>query len=188
MNAVASLRRAIAPAIGILAALVAAGGDEPARTIEAQGVKFEAPKTWKSSTPSSRMRLAELKVDPVDGDDFPAELVVYAFPGGAGTVDDNIKRWRNQFKDKTDNVPEAEVKKVKCKNIEATRVETSGRYHPASFGAKAEPDRDSARLLGAIIVTDRVSYFIKMVGPDKTMTKIRPEFDALLATLTVKNE
>lgn len=188
MNGAAWFRRAVAPAIGIVAALVAVGGDEPVRTIEAQGMTFEVPKAWKSGTPSSRMRLAELKVEPVEGDDFPAELVVYAFPGGAGSVDDNIKRWQNQFKDKTDNVPKADVKKVKCKNIEATRVETSGRYHPAQFGGKAEPDRDSARLLGAIIVTNRVSYFLKMVGPDKTMNKLKPEFDALLATLSVKDE
>lgn len=188
MNGAAWFLRAVAPAIGILAAAVSVRGDEPLQTIKAQGVSFEAPKTWKSDPPSSRMRLAQLKVEPIEGDAFAAELIVYAFPGGAGTIDDNIKRWQNQFKDKSDNVPKPDVKKVKCKNIEATRVETSGRYHPAQFGGKPEPDRDDARLLGAIVVTDRVSYFLKMVGPDKTMNKLRPEFDALLATLSVKDE
>ncbi len=188
MNRGAWFTRALAPAVGILAALVAIGGDEPVQTIKAQGLKFDAPKSWKSGKPSSRMRLAELKVEPTQGDDFAAELVVYAFPGGAGSVDDNIKRWQNQFKDKSDNVPKAEVQKVKCKNIEATRVETAGRYHPAQFGGKAEPDRDNARLYGAIIVTGRVSYFLKMVGPEKTMVKLRPDFDAMLASLTISGE
>ncbi len=29
-------------------------------------------------------------------------------------------------------------------------------------------------------MTDKASYVIKMIGPDKTMNKIRPEFDELL--------
>ena len=112
---------------------------------------------------------------------FPAELVVFAFPGGVGSVQANLERWKSQFKDKDGNPPKIETKKVKGKNVEVTRVETSGHYHPAQFpGRPAEPDRDDARLLGAIVVTDKVSYVIKMVGPDKTMTKIRPEFDELL--------
>ena len=51
------------------------------------------------------MRRAELKVEPIEGDDYPAELVVFAFPGGAGTVDDNLKRWQRLFKDKDGNPP-----------------------------------------------------------------------------------
>ena len=35
-----------------------------------------------------------------------------------------------------------------------------------------EPERENARMLVAIVVTERVGYFLKMVGPDKTMTSI----------------
>ncbi len=175
------------PVVMVLAA-TARGDDTPTKPIEAGGLRFNAPTAWKSSEPSSRMRLAQFTVDPVEGDGYPGELIIYAFPGGAGSVDDNIKRWQNQFKDKSDNVPRADVKKVKGKNVEITRVETAGKYHPAQFGARPEPNRDDARLLGAIVVTDKVSYFLKMVGPDKTMTKIRPDFDALLASLSVKGD
>jgi hypothetical protein len=167
---------------------LATAGEDAKQTIEAGGIKFEAPVAWKSTPPASRMRLAQLSVKPIEGDDFPGELVVYAFPGGAGSVEDNIKRWEGQFRDKSDNVPKADVKKVKGKNVDITRVETSGKYHPAQFGLQREPDRESARLLGAIVVTDRVSYFLKMVGPDKTMLKIRPEFDALLTSLQVEEK
>jgi hypothetical protein len=48
-----------------------------------------------------------------------------------------------------------------------------------------EPDRENARLLGAIVVTEKVGYFLKMVGPDKTMTSIRPAFDELLSSIEV---
>ena len=136
---------------------------------------------------SSSMRRAELKVQPIDGDDFPGGAGGLCLSRrrrlGAGQFD----RWKSQFKDKDGNPPKVETKKVKGKNVEVTRAETSGHYHPAQFpGRPAEPDRDDARLSGAIVVTDKVSYVIKMVGPDKTMTKIRPDFDALLATIKVE--
>ena len=105
------------------------------------------------------MRRAELKVEPIEGDDYPAELVVFAFPGGAGTVEANLERWQKLFKDKDGNPPKIESKKVKGKNVEVTRAETSGHYHPAQFpGTATEPDRPDARLLGAIVMTDEVSY------------------------------
>jgi hypothetical protein len=159
------------------------GADDPKQTVDARGLTFEAPATWKSSPPSSQMRRAQLKVDPAEGDDYPAELVVFAFPGGAGSVDDNLKRWQRLFKDKDGNPPTIESKKVRGKNVDVTRAETAGHYYPAQFGARPEPNRPDARLLGAIVMGDDVSYYIRMVGPNKTMTKLRPAFDELLATI-----
>jgi hypothetical protein len=129
------------------------------------------------------MRRAELKVDPIEGDDYPAELVVFAFPGGAGTVEDNLKRWQRLFKDKDGNPPKIESKKVKGKNVDVTRAETAGHYYPAQFGATKEPDRPDARLLGGIVMTDTTGYYIRMVGPDKTMKKLRADFDDLLSSI-----
>ena len=62
-------------------------------------------------------------------------------------------------------------------------------YHAPQFpGSAPEPDRDEARLLGAIVMTDQVTYVIKMIGPDKTITKIRPDFDAILKTIKVEEK
>ena len=72
------------------------------------------------------------------------------------------------------------------KSGEVTRAETSGHYYPSKFpGLPAEPDRAGARLLGAILLTDDAGYFIRMVGPDKTMKKLAPEFDAMVKSLEV---
>jgi hypothetical protein len=187
MNRPAELRR-IAPWGCALAAfaMFSIGADEPKQTVDANGLTFEAPKAWKSSAPTSTMRRAQLKADPSDGDDYPAELVVFAFPGGAGTVDANLERWRNQFKDAEGNSPKIETKKVQGKNIEVVRAETEGEYHPSQFpGRPVEPVRKGARLLGAIVMTDGTSYFIRMIGPDKTMKKLTPEFDAMLKSMKV---
>jgi hypothetical protein len=173
--------------VGLAVSVLLCGADDAKQTVDAKGLTFEAPSSWKASPGSGPMRRAELKVQPTDGDDFPGELVVYAFPGGVGPVKTNLDRWKGQFKDKDGNSPEVATKKVKGKNVEVTRAETSGHYHPAQFPGRApDPDRDDARLLGAIVVTDQVTYVIKMVGPNKTMSKISPEFDALLATIKVE--
>ena len=34
-------------------------------------------------------------------------------------------------------------------------------------------------------MTDGASYFISMVGPDKTMKKLTPDFDEMLKTIKV---
>jgi hypothetical protein len=174
---------------GLAVLALAVGADDPKKMVDAGGLSFKAPESWKSVPTTSQMRRAQLKVEPVQGDDFAAMLVVYAFPGGAGTVDANIKRWQSQFTGPDGNPPKIESKTVKGKNVEVTRVETSGRYKPSPLpGVAPEPERDNARLLGAIVVTDRVGYFLKMVGPDKTMASIRPAFDELLSSIEVEDK
>jgi hypothetical protein len=186
MNTQKGLRRfASTGLLALAAAIVLSGADDPKQTVDAGGLTFEAPSAWKSSPPpAAGMRRAQLMVQPVDGDDYPAELVVFAFAGGAGTVEANVDRWRKLFKDKDGNPPEAVTKKVKGKNVEMTRVETSGHYYPARFPNRpAEPDRPGARLLGAILIEDGTSYFIRMVGPNKTINKISSDFDELLGSV-----
>jgi hypothetical protein len=174
--------RLLAPALALL--LVAADG--PKQTIDARGLTFQVPASWKSSPPTSQMRVAQLKVDPIEGDDYPAEMVVTVFRPSAGPVDANLRRWQGMFKDRDGNPPTIESKKIKGKNIEVTRAETAGHYYPAQFSGRPEPDRPDARFLGAIVTGDGVTYYIRMVGPNRTMTKLRPDFDELLSTIKVE--
>src|SRR3954453_21659963 len=86
-------------AVAIVLGGLGLGADAPTQTIDAGGVTFQAPAAWKSTPPSGTMRRAVLRVQAVEGDTEPAELVVTAFGGGAGTVEENLKRWQGQFKD-----------------------------------------------------------------------------------------
>lgn len=154
------------------------------KKIDAGGLSFEVPKTWKNEQPSSRMRRAQLKVEPVKGDKEAAELVVFAFPGGAGTVQANIKRWEEQFKDKEGATPKAEIKTIKVKGLEVTRVEVSGRYVAAvQPGSPEKLDKPEFRLLGAIVQTDQAGYYLKMIGPDKTMKDAEADFDKMIESI-----
>jgi hypothetical protein len=182
-------RRGLAAAAVAVAVAVVLGADAPPQSIDAGGLTFQAPAAWKSSPPSSTMRRAELKVPPAEGDKDPAELVVFAFPGGAGTVEANVERWRSQFKDAGGNPPRVESRSVKGKNVDVTRVETAGHYFPSQFpGRPKEPDRPNYRLLGAIVQTPATGYFFKMVGPEKTMLAARDAFDQMIASMSVTGQ
>jgi hypothetical protein len=168
--------------------VIVMAADDTKQTVDAKGLKFEAPAAWKSSTPKSSMRRAQLTAEPIEGDDYKAELIVFAFAGGAGSVEANLERWRKLFKDEDGNPPKIESKKVEGKNVEVTRAETSGHYYPAQLGGNKEPDRPGARLLGAIVMGDDTSYYIRMIGPDKTMKKLTEDFDAMLKTIELEKK
>ena len=174
---------ALAP-LALLAFALPALADDKTQTVDAGGLTFEAPAAWKSSKPESSMRRAQLKVAPAEGDADGAELIVFAFPGGAGGVDANVDRWRKTFKDKDGNNPKAVVTTLKGKNVEVTRVELSGHYYPTAFPGKAkEADKPNYRLVAGIVGADDVGYFLRLVGPEKTVTASKADFDKLLASL-----
>jgi hypothetical protein len=175
---------ALGVGLGGLTPELGLGAEGPTQTIDAGGLTFQAPAGWKSNPPSSSMRRAELKVAPVDGDKEPADLVVFAFAGDGGGVDANVQRWRSQFRDADGNQPRIESRTVKGKNVEVTRVETAGHYFPSPLpGRPKEPDRPHYHLLGAIVLTPTTGYFLKMIGPEKTMVAARDDFDQLIASL-----
>jgi hypothetical protein len=166
---------------GLAVALVALGADEPTQTIDVGGLTFAAPTAWKKVQPKSSMRRAQLVAAPAGGDKEPAELVVFVFPEGAGTVEANVQRWQAQFKDAQGKTPQVESKKLKGENVDVTRVEVAGTYTDPFAGKGAQPD---FHLLGAIVETPQAAYFLKMVGPAKTMAAAEADFDKLITTIT----
>ena len=166
------------------AVLLIAGADDATQPIEAGELKLTVPASWKKEAPKSAMRKAQLKVAPVAGDTEPAELVLFVFPNGAGTVEANIDRWEAQFVGAGGAKPKASVEKVKGANVDVTRVEVSGRYVAAVMpGGSDKVDKADHRLLGAIVETPQAGYYFKMTGPDKTMKAASAGFDAMIKSI-----
>jgi hypothetical protein len=165
----------------LMASMVAA--DEPTKTVDAGGLVFTVPAAWKSVPVSNAMQKEKLKIEPVKGDDDGAELIITALPGAAGGVEMNVARWEKTFKDKDGNQAKAEVKKVKGQNVEVSRVEIAGHYTPANFGGPKQPDKPNARLLGAIVITDSNGYFLRLIGPEKTVNAAKADFDKMIASM-----
>ncbi|HEX8198995.1 MAG TPA: hypothetical protein VF590_00805 [Isosphaeraceae bacterium] len=178
--------RGVALLGAVAATVVALGADAPPQTIDAGGLTFQAPGSWKSSRPSSFMRRAQLAVPPAQGAGESAELVVFAFPGGAGTVQQNVARWQQQFEDPSGKPPRITSEARRGKNVDVTVVECAGRYVAAvQPGSPERLDKPDYRMLAAIVQTPEVAYFLKMVGPDATVKAAKPAFDDLCKSITV---
>jgi hypothetical protein len=174
--------------VGLVATIVGAiaAADDAPQTIKAGALSFKAPSTWKKEQPKSAMRSAQMKIEPATGDTEPAELVVFAFPNGAGSVESNIDRWEKQFVDADQRTPKAKVEKRKGLNVDVTRVEVSGRFVAAvTPGAATKNDKPEYRLLGAIVTTAETGYFFKLTGPDKTVAAASKGFDSLIESMKI---
>jgi len=180
------------PGLAVLATAALAlglGADAPKQTVDADGIVFKAPAAWKSSKPTEqRFRRAYLKINPVEGDADPAELVVTSMFGDGGGVDANVQRWEGMFKSDEDGSPVKAATEVRRgKNIdEITLVDVGGHYVAAVRpGSPQRLDKPHYRLLGAIVPGKQGTFFLKLTGPEKTVKAIRPAFDELLASINL---
>ncbi len=172
--------------VGLVAALmgVAVAADEPTQSVKAGALDFKAPATWKKETPKSSMRQAQMKIPAASADGDPAELLVFAFPNGAGSVESNIDRWEKQFVDADKRTPKAKVEKKKGINVDVTTVSITGRYVAQDMlGSGTKSDKANYRLLGAIVETKDTGYFLKLTGPEKTVSDASKDFDKLVESM-----
>ena len=144
---------------------------EEAKDVEVKDIKLKVPASWKTEKPSNNLRLAQFKLPAADGEDPVAELVVSSFGGDGGGVDQNLKRWNDQF------VPEG--RKIKLTTGESTQgkyhlSDVSGTYLQTSggpfAGGKKTPKPGYRSLSVAIMVPDSGMYFLRLTGPEKTVT------------------
>jgi hypothetical protein len=141
-------------------------------------VAYEAPKAWQSAPNPNPMRKATFKIPKVAGDPEDAELTVSSATGG---VDANVKRWAGQFGSATPKVDARTVNGLKVSIVEIKGTYSSG----GMMGAPAAP-KEKQMLLGAIVELGDGQTFFKLVGPEKTVTAARKDFDAFVGTFRAK--
>jgi gluconolactonase len=145
--------------------------DEKAEKVEIQDITLEIPADWKQEAPSNKLRLAQFKVGPADGDKEAAEMVVSSFGGGGGGVDANLQRWIKQFAPEGRKVA---VTTGDCPQGKYTLSDLSGTYNKPigpPIAGKSEPVK-GYRSIGVILqVADKGVYFLKLTGPEKTVKK-----------------
>ncbi len=172
---------------------LAAGGaaraedkDGKGSVLEIDGLKSRAPAGWKVEEPTNRMRSHQIRIPKAKDDKDDAELVVFYFgPGGGGGVADNVKRWKGMFvppDGKTiDDV--AKTEKMKVGNVDVTYLDVKGTYlfkaAPFDPNAKTEKKADY-RLLGVVFESEKGPYFMRLVGPAKTVGENKKGFDEWL--------
>ncbi len=166
-------------ASALLFALIAAASGP---VVVLGGLKSAAPGTWKESPVSSPMRVKQFGIPGKDGD---AELAVFFFgKGQGGSVEANIDRWKKQFQPPAGKTLDqvSKVGTVKLTSTKATVFDISGTYmhktRPMDPGP-GEP-RANHRMLAVVLETPEGDYFLKLVGPAKTIEKNKKDFDAWL--------
>lgn len=155
----------------VLACCVAIADEKTKETqiVDVKDIKLTVPKSWKQEKPSNQFRVAQFQIAAAEGDKDGAELVITQFGGGGGGVDDNIKRWINQFEAKGRKV---KVTKGKCSHGEYIVVDASGTYLKPDgppIAGKTKPTPGSRVLNVMLMVEDKGSYFLKLAGLEKTV-------------------
>jgi len=138
-------------------------------------LRFKAPDGWVSEKPSSSMRVAQYKLPKDEGDNEDASLVVYYFGASqGGSAQANIDRWISQMQ-QTDggaSKDKAKTETITVNGLKVMTVDVSGTYTAEMAPGSGTFHNDSNwRLRAAVIETAKGNYFVKAVGPAKTMAR-----------------
>ncbi len=160
-------------AISLLVAgvqVIVCADDAPATPTEVElgALTLKIPKDWKQDSARKPLRLATFEIPAAKGDKEKAELAVYNFPGGGGSVEANIGRWVGQFESKG---RKHRVSIGKAGDNQYYVVEVSGTYNKPvgpPIRRQTKPVKGS-RMLAVILQLEQGVYFLKMTGEDETV-------------------
>lgn len=154
---------------------------------EAVGLRFTVPREWSRVPAPSDVRAAQWKLPHAPGDHEDAEVVMFFFGvGKGGGVQENLDRWYGQFT-QPDGRPSRDAAVVAISTVnglKVTAVDLAGTYKPGpTTDGPLPPPKAGFRMLAAVIEGDDGPWFLRAIGPGKTIAAARPGFDATLASL-----
>ena len=159
-------------------------------TQKPQALKFKVPAGWVEEERSSSMRVAQYKLPRVEGDAEDGSLVLYYFgKGQGGSTNANIERWASQMQTPEGAAKEklAEESFTTTGGLKVTAVDAKGTYVAETApGSGTFQNKPGYRLRAAVIETPNGSYFVKLVGPEKTVTRWDESFMSYLRSFEFK--
>jgi len=148
-----------------------------------KAVAWVAPKSWISEPPANAMRRAQYKVPGKGGD---AECVVFYFgPGQGGDPQSNAQRWGSQFVN-PDGSPAVSALKTRSTDVggmKVTYVETKGTYLEGTMAGTDVAKRPNYALLGAIVEGPDANWFVKLTGPEATVSAQHDAFESMIGSM-----
>ena len=139
---------------------IALPAETRAESVKVEAFTFAVPEGWKSVTPSSPMRKAQLEI--ARG---PEKAEVTFFHFGAdqgGSAADNVARWYAQFPGGEKNQI---TEHVQVGSVKITFAMTEGTFSSGMPGGPTTPMEGYA-LCGAILESATGNVFVKMTGPN----------------------
>jgi hypothetical protein len=193
------MRSTVTLLLATLVMLATAGGNgsaAPTQRVELPDIIGATPATWKAtpiSEMAKRFRLVQMRTPKAAGDEADPELIVFYFgPGGGGGVTENVDRWQGMFEGPGGGAPKpAKTATTTRKGLRITTVDLSGTYKErASPMAPNYTPRPNYRMLAAAVETTAANgqgpYWLRLVGPTKSVTAQQTAWNAFLASLRTK--
>lgn len=155
----------------------------PGGGVNVAGVAFTPPAAWKAETPTSPMRAAQYSLPGRQGGGEASFVVYYFGKGQGGSAAENVERWEGQFADAAGRAAAGKVETAKANGLTITKVTCAGTYSAGMpMGGPSAPQPGSA-LWGVIVEGPEGNVFLKVTGPEATVTGWTPELDRMLATI-----
>jgi hypothetical protein len=176
-----------------VAAAHAAGKTMTARRLALPDVTGTVPAGWTPVPPGGmggRFRLAQYRLPRAAGDPADPEVIVYYFgPGGGGTVPANLERWKGQFESPAGQA--AKTAERTRDGLRITTIDLHGTYKERATPMSASfTPRANYRMVAAAVETTRPGgqgpYWIRLVGPAKSVAAQRSVWEVFLASLRPK--
>ena len=139
-------------------------------------LKFTVPAGWIEEERTSTMRVAQYRLPKAATDTEDASLVLYYFgQGQGGSATANVERWISQMKQAEGSSPKQESLEVN--GLKVTTVDVGGTYVAETApGSGTFHNKPSYRLRAAVVETPNGNYYVKLVGPEKTVTQWNDSF------------
>lgn len=152
----------------------------PAAPAGAGGLKWTTPSGFTADSAQKPMRLATFTFPKVEGDKDDAELTVTQV---GGDKDSNVARWKGQF---AGGDPATEMRDETVGDLKVTFISMQGTFM-GGVGMGAVPQSKSGYTMLVAMVEwpgHGNPYFFKLVGPDATVEKAKPAYEAMVRGLT----
>jgi hypothetical protein len=168
-----------------------AKGTRPASSPGFAKLVWTAPHGWIEEPPSSGMRVSQYRLPNAEGDADETVCYVSHFPGSGGSVEANLQRWFEQFT-QPDGRPSsavAKVAKAEYHGLKQTTVDLTGTFQQSTtpMGPTSE-EKPGFRMLGAVVETPGGPWFVKLIGPERTVARWEKSFYEFMKSFRSDNE
>jgi hypothetical protein len=164
--------------------------DDKGTIVEVAGFKSKVPADWKpvelTDDQKSFGRLYQFDVPKAKDDKYGAEMYVTRLGGEGGGAKANVERWVTQFTAPEKGKVESKSDEMKVGNTTVTyaNIEGSYKYKKNPFNPNEKEElRTNYRLIGVIFPAEKETYFIRLLGPAKTVEANKKAFDEWLKGL-----
>jgi hypothetical protein len=136
-------------------------------------LNFVTQPGWRPEAPDNNMRVQQHLLPAAEGDPEDAEVAVFLFPGAGGTPEANLSRWESQMKAPNGGAigSLAQRRQEVIHGKPVWSVDMTGRYATSSMTDGSKIDKPNTRFIGYVIVTNSDTFFVKCIGPAKTIAR-----------------